>query len=77
MPFSDIGVLPDLTLEQRKDEADRRNGHLTADDKAKNLSWAVVGKRGEKRLLKGVERERREEAHGEDLRGAASNHRQD
>ena len=63
-PFSDIGVLPDLTPEQRKDEADmvreaeRRNGQLTAEDKAKNLAWGVVGKRGEKRLLKGVERER-------------------
>ena len=63
-PFADIGIMPDLSPEQRKDEADlvkeaeRRNTLLTADDRSKNLSWAVVGRKGEKRLLKGVERGR-------------------
>ena len=59
-PFSEVGIMPDLTPEQRRDEADmvkeaeRRNVSLTADEKSKNLSWMVVGRKGEKRLLKGV-----------------------
>ena len=63
-PFADVGILPDLTPEQRKDEADmvkeaeRRNTLLSADDRSKNLSRVVVGRKGEKRLLKGVERGR-------------------
>ena len=61
-PFADIGIMADLTQEQRRDEADmvkeaeRRNVNLTADEKSKNLSWMVVGRKGEKRLLKGVNR---------------------
>ena len=40
-----------------REEADRRNGELTVEDRDKNLKWLVLGKRGEKRLIKGVERE--------------------
>ena len=60
--FAEIGVAHDLTQEQRKDEAemskevDRKNEERTADDKAKNLEWMVVGKKGEKRMIKGVPR---------------------
>ena len=62
--FSTVGIVPDLTQEQRKDEtemtqeAKRRNRELTEEDKAKNLEWAVVGRKGEKRLVKGKTRER-------------------
>ena len=63
-PFNTVGIVPDLTQEQRKDETEmiqeaaRRNGELTEEDKAKNLEWAVVGRKGEKRLVKGKVRER-------------------
>jgi hypothetical protein len=61
--FDNVAVVPDLTKMQRRGEdklgaeADLRNGNLTADDREKGLRWIVVGKRGEKRLIKGVERE--------------------
>jgi hypothetical protein len=60
--FAEVVIIPDLTQEQRKDEADmvaeaeRRNADLSADDQAKNLKWKVVGARGERRLIKGVRR---------------------
>jgi hypothetical protein len=60
--FSEVVIIPDLTQEQRKDEADmisdaeERNRNLSAEDRAKNLEWMVVGARGEKRLIKGVKR---------------------
>ena len=67
-------VVPDMTKSQRKgeqqvrDEAARRNTQLTEEDRNKNLKWLVVGKRGEKRLIKGVERDgqagRQERYHG-------------
>jgi phage shock protein A len=56
--FKDINIGPDLTKRQREEEADmkteaeRRNGRLTEDDREKNLEWAVVGARGERRLVK-------------------------
>jgi hypothetical protein len=62
--YSDVVIVPDLTKEQRKEEAAmneealRRNRDLNADDKAKNLEWIVVGARGERRLVKGIARER-------------------
>lgn len=65
-PFDTVGIVPDLTREQRKDEADmakegeKRNGNLTEDDRAINLVWMSVGRRGEKRLVKGVQRVREE-----------------
>ena len=61
-PFEEIGIMPDLTQEQRRDEGDmlkeaeRRNGNLNAEEKAKNLKWMVVGRKGEKRIIKGIER---------------------
>ena len=61
-PFAEVGVLEDLTQEQRRDEVDlareaeKRNETLTNDEKAKNLKWLVVGRKGEKRLMKGTER---------------------
>jgi len=61
--YKEVGIVPDLTNEQRKEEAEmqeeatRRNEEeITEDDRAKNLKWLVVGPRGEKRLIKGVER---------------------
>jgi hypothetical protein len=61
--YSDISVVPDLTKKQRsreakmKLEADERNKKLTTDEKNRNEKWLVVGRRGEKRLIKGVERD--------------------
>jgi len=56
---------PDLTQMQRKEEeemrqeAERKNREeLTQDDISKNLVWTVVGARGEKRIIKVVERGR-------------------
>ena len=60
--FENVGIVPDLTQEQRKDEADmileaeRRNANRSEDERAKNLVWRVVGRRGEKRIIKGLER---------------------
>ena len=56
-------IVPDLTKSQRKgeqqlrEEADRRNQELSNEDRERNLKWIVVGSRGEKRLIKGTERE--------------------
>jgi hypothetical protein len=61
--FSHVTVGPDLTKKQRQEEAEmheeaeRKNKELSEDDKAKNLQWAVVGGRGERRLIKTVQRE--------------------
>ena len=61
--FTDVGVVPDLTAAERKDEAgmltevDEKNKTRTEEDKAKNLHWIVVGKRGERRIIKGQIRE--------------------
>ena len=56
--MAEINICPDLTRRQREkeggmwEEAERRNCALTEEDKAKNLHWAVVGGKGEKRLIK-------------------------
>ena len=61
--YEHITFVPDLTKGQRKgeqrlrDEAQRRNNQLTREDLEKNLKWIIVGLRGEKRLIKAVERE--------------------
>jgi hypothetical protein len=61
--YDNVAVVPDLTKMQRRgedrlsSEAETRNRNLTADDREKGLRWLVVGKRGEKRLIKGIERE--------------------
>ena len=54
---SDVTIAPDLTKRQRKEEKDiwaekeTRNKNRTEEQLQKNLVWAVVGGRGEKRLL--------------------------
>jgi hypothetical protein len=61
--YDNVAIVPDLTRLQRLTEdnlaveAANRNKHLTADDINRNLKWLVVGKRGEKRLIKGTERD--------------------
>jgi sugar-specific transcriptional regulator TrmB len=57
--LNEVTIVPDLTDKQRKaereleGEADRRNREeLSQDDVAKNLTWRVVGKIGQKRLMK-------------------------
>ena len=40
-----------------KEEAEKRNSKLSEDDRSKNLKWLVVGRKGEKRLIKGIDRE--------------------
>lgn len=59
-----LSIAPDLTHQQRKaegemqKEADRLNEEeLTEDDVSKNLVWKVVGKKGQKRLVKVTNRE--------------------
>ena len=60
--FKDIGITPDLTREQRLEEdellkeAERRNMERTAEDTSKNVEWILVGQRGEKRLIRMVNR---------------------
>ena len=55
--FKEVRVAPDLTKRQRKEERDlwaeseERNKNRTEEQRSKNLVWAVVGARGEKRLL--------------------------
>jgi hypothetical protein len=62
--FSETVIIPDLTQEQRREEAEmnneveRRNRDLTQEDRAKNLEWIVVGARGERRIVKGSVRTR-------------------
>ena len=61
--FKEVNVGPDLTKRQREKEtgmrveADKRNKSLSEEDKAKNLQWAVVGGRGERRLIKTTARQ--------------------
>jgi hypothetical protein len=61
--FSNVSVGPDMTRMQRRaedqlaKEVEKRNKQLTTEDREKNLRWMVVGRRGEKRMVKGVERE--------------------
>ena len=61
--FNNVAIVPDLTKLQRRGEeklvreAEERNKSLTREDMDKNQRWLVVGKRGEKRMIKGVERE--------------------
>ena len=52
--FAKVSICPDLTRRQREkegniwEEAERRKGSLTEDDRAKNLRWAVVEGKGER-----------------------------
>jgi hypothetical protein len=67
--YCDISIVPDLTKKQRerearmKTEAEEKNKDLTAEEKRRNVKWMVVGRRGEKRLIKGVERD--QQSYGE------------
>ena len=60
--YSHVTIAPDMTKVQRKTEDDlkieaaEKNKHLTMEDRAKNFQWLVVGQRGTKRLIKGVNR---------------------
>ena len=60
--YSHVSIAPDLTKLQRKTEDDlkleamEKNKHLTTEDRSKNLQWMVVGQRGTRRLIKGVNR---------------------
>ena len=64
--LSEISFAPDLTKEQRKEDADLRkevedkNNTLSEEDRSKNLAWRLVGPRGERRLVKGVARAQEE-----------------
>lgn len=68
--FKEVTIVPDITPQQRKEEADmgreaeRRNETRTEEERSKNVEWMVVGKKGEKRLIKGVPRQ-----WGEGMRG--------
>ena len=61
--FQEVSIVPDLTQQQRKEEAEmvreseRRNETRTAEEVAKNLEWMVAGRKGEKRLFKGTARQ--------------------
>ena len=60
-----VSVVPDLTKKQRemdeevRREADRKNrDELTEDDRAKNLRWVAVGRKGARKIVKKVYTER-------------------
>ena len=61
--FRDVSLVLDLTKKQREVEnrmqveASERNKTLTDADRESGLRWQVVGRRGEKRIIKAVERE--------------------
>jgi hypothetical protein len=74
--YQDIGVAPDQTKKQKQaeirlaEEVKRKNrDELTEQDVAKNLKWALIGQRGEKRIVKVQEREREEAGGGPPTRG--------
>ena len=62
--FACVTIVPDLTKTQRKgemrlrEEAERRNQDLTEEERERNLKWIVAGSRGEKRIIKGTERDK-------------------
>jgi hypothetical protein len=61
--YDNVAVVPDLTKMQRRGEdklnaeAEVRNRNLTVDDRERGVKRLVVGKKGEMRLIKGIERE--------------------
>ena len=61
--FKEVTIVPDMTPHQRKEEtemakeAERRNETRTEEERSKNVEWMVVGRKGEKRLIKGVARQ--------------------
>jgi hypothetical protein len=53
------------------EEVKRKNrDELTDQDVAKNLKWALIGQRGEKRIVKVQDKEREEAGGGPSIRGA-------
>ena len=60
--YKNVGISADLTPWELKEErelaaeAARRNEELDDEDRAKNLKWLLVGQKGARRLIKGVER---------------------
>jgi hypothetical protein len=61
--YKDVSIGPDMTHKQRqeeknmREEVDKKNREeITEDDVAKNLEWMLVGPRGERRIIKGVNR---------------------
>jgi len=73
--FSEVQVVPDLTKKQRdreaglREEMQKRNATLSEEDAAKNLQWAVVGGRGERRLIKTTARQPPRAMSGQETRG--------
>ena len=69
-PWAAVSVVQDLTRLQREEdlklrkEAEKKNGEMD-DDEKKNWIWKVVGKRGQRRLVRG----RQEEGAGPPGRG--------
>ncbi len=62
--YKHVTIGPDQTRKQRKAEADlkeqmeRKNREeLTEEDRSKNLQWMVIGRKGEKRVVKAQARE--------------------
>ncbi len=75
--YQHIGIGPDQTKKQKQaeikltEEANRMNREeLTDQDKAKNLKWVVIGPRGEKRVVKMLDREEEGARGGPSVRGA-------
>ena len=60
--YKNVGLSADLTPMELKEEremateAARRNKNLSEEDISKNMKWLVVGQKGAKRMIKGVER---------------------
>jgi uncharacterized protein YoxC len=60
--FKIVHIVPYLTKKQMQEETDlereakEKNKTLTEEDRAKNLEWLVTGRKGEKRITKGVKR---------------------
>ncbi len=56
--YENVSIVADLTRKQRQEEskmleeAEKRNRNLTEEDRSKNLKWMVVGRKGEKRMIK-------------------------
>jgi hypothetical protein len=59
----DVSVGPDLTKRQREEEMeiwkekDMKNQNRSAEEKAKNLVWRLVGPKGDRRLVLGPDRQ--------------------
>jgi len=74
--YSEVTIAPDQTKKQRQaetrlnQEVERKNREeLTEEDMAKNLKWMAVGRKGEKRVIKGQIREEEGEYRNQRGRG--------